>query len=199
MGVQLGALDDAPRLEPNDRSAWRAWLAENHASARGVWLVTRKASAGRPALDYEGSIEEALCFGWVDGQAGRVDGDRTKLYFAPRRRGSPWAATNKVRVKRLIEAGVMAPAGQAAIDRAMKDGSWSVLDSAERLEVPADLATALAARPPAQTQWGGFPPSARKALLSWIALAKRPETRARRIEETATAAQRGERANAQPG
>jgi uncharacterized protein YdeI (YjbR/CyaY-like superfamily) len=190
----MSALDDAPHVEADDRERWRAWLETNHASAGGAWLVTWRPKSGHVGLDYEAAVEEALCFGWVDSTGGRVDDERGKLYFAPRKPRSVWAATNKVRVERLIAAGRMAPAGLAAIERAKANGSWEVLDSAERLEVPEDLAVALASSPPAAANFGAFPPSARKMLLGWIATAQRPETRATRIAKVAAAAARNERA-----
>ena len=192
----MPALADAPLVQPRTREAWRAWLEANHATASGVWLVTwrRGAGAGEPSLDYEAQIEEALCFGWVDGTAGTVDERRGKLYFSPRRAGSGWAATNKARIERLIAAGRMQPAGLAVIERARADGSWTLLDPVERLEVPDDLAVALAAHPPAGTNFAAFPPSARKQLLAWVVTAKRPDTRARRVAEVAEAAARNERA-----
>ncbi|MCU0484026.1 MAG: YdeI/OmpD-associated family protein [Chloroflexi bacterium] len=190
----MSALDDAPLVQPADRAAWRAWLEANHATVRGVWLVTWRARSGRQALDYEACIEEALCFGWVDGTAGTVDEDRGKLYFSQRRPRSVWAATNKARVERLIASGRMQPAGLAAIERAKADGSWTVLDGPERLEVPPDLAAALDAHPPAAELFAAFPPSARKLMLSWVATAVRPETRASRIEQIAVRAARNERA-----
>ena len=190
----MSALDDAPLVQPEDRAAWRAWLEANHAAVRGVWLVTWRARSGRQALEYEACIEEALCFGWVDGTAGTVDEDRGKLYFSQRRPRSVWAATNKARVERLIASGRMQPAGLAAIERAKADGSWTVLDGPERLEVPPDLAAALDAHPPAAERFAAFPPSARKLMLSWVATAVRPETRASRIEQIAVKAARNERA-----
>ncbi|HYM84521.1 MAG TPA: YdeI/OmpD-associated family protein [Candidatus Dormibacteraeota bacterium] len=190
----MSALDDAPSVFADDRETWRAWLTANHATARGAWLVTWRPRSGRQGLDYEAAVEEALCFGWVDSTGGRFDDERGKLYFAPRKTRSPWAATNKARVERLIADGRMRSAGLAAIERAKSNGSWEVLDSVERLEVPHDLATALEARPPAPEKFAGFSPSARKMLLGWIALAQRPETRADRIAKVAEAAQRGERA-----
>jgi uncharacterized protein YdeI (YjbR/CyaY-like superfamily) len=190
----VGALDDAPLVHADDRETWRAWLEANHATSTGAWLVTWRARSGRPTLAYEAAVEEALCFGWVDSTGGRVDDDRGKLYFAPRKRGSGWAATNKARVERLIADGRMAPAGLAAIERAKADGSWTVLDSVERLEVPDDLAAALAARPGASANFDGFPPSARKQQLAWVAMAVRPETRTARIAKVADAAARNERA-----
>jgi uncharacterized protein YdeI (YjbR/CyaY-like superfamily) len=156
--------------------------------------VTWRPKSGRVGLEYEAAIQEALCFGWVDSTAGRVDDERGKLYFAPRKPRSGWAATNKARVERLIADGQMAPAGLAAIERAKANGSWEILDSVERLEVPHDLAGALAAQPPAAANFGAFPPSARKMLLGWVAQARRPETRTARIEKVAAAAARNERA-----
>ena len=190
----MSALDDAPEVHADDRATWRAWLEANHATAAGAWLVTWRARSGRIRLDYEDAVEEALCFGWIDSTGGYLDDERGRQYYAPRKPRSPWAATNKARVERLIAAGRMAPAGLAAIERAKANGSWEVLDSVERLEVPADLAAALQAHPPAEANFRAFPPSARKMLLGWIALARRPETRAARIAKTAEAAARNERA-----
>jgi uncharacterized protein YdeI (YjbR/CyaY-like superfamily) len=189
----MSALDDAQLVHADDRATWRAWLEANHATSSGAWLVTWRRRSGRVGLDYEAAIEEALCFGWVDSTAGRVDDDRGKLYFAPRKPRSGWAATNKARIERLLAEGRMAPAGVAAIERAKANGSWEVLDSAERLVVPADLAAVLEARPPAAANFAGFPPSARKQMLGWVALARRPETRAARIRQIADAAARNER------
>ena len=190
----MSALDEAPWVETDDRPTWRRWLAENHASATSAWLVTRGSRSGEAGLSYEAAVEEALCFGWVDSTAGRVDDERSKLYFAPRKARSAWSASNKIRVARLIADGLMAPAGLAVIEQAKATGDWSILDSVERLEVPDDLAAALAARPPAASNFGAFPPSVRKQHLAWVATARKPETRAERIARIADAAARGERA-----
>jgi uncharacterized protein YdeI (YjbR/CyaY-like superfamily) len=194
----MGAFDEAPEVQPVDREAWRDWLEINHMTARGVWLVSWRPSSGQTSLDYEAAVEEALCFGWVDSRGGKVDEQRTKLYFAPRKPRSGWARPNKERIERMSAAGRMAPAGTMAVERARANGSWTILDAVERLELPDDLQAALDARPPARAHWEAFPRSPRRALLQWIALAKRAETRARRIEETAAAAQRNERANEGP-
>jgi uncharacterized protein YdeI (YjbR/CyaY-like superfamily) len=191
----VAARDDAPLVQAEDRATWRAWLEGHHASATGAWLVTWRAGSGRPVLDYEAAVEEALCFGWVDSTGSKVDDERTKLYFAPRKPRSGWASSNKARVERLLAAGRMVPAGIAAVERAKANGAWALLDSVERLEVPPDLAAALGAQPPARANWDAFPPSAQRGILEWIVQARRPETRARRIAETATLAARNERAN----
>ena len=190
----MSALDDAPQVHADDRETWRAWLEANHATSRGAWLVTWRQRTGRATLDYEAAVEEALCFGWVDSTGGSFDGDRGRLYFAPRKPRSVWAASNKARVERLVAEGRMAPAGLAAVERARANGAWDVLDSVERLVVPDDLAAALEMRPPAAANFAAFTPSARKMLLGWIAVARRPETRARRVAEVAEAAARNERA-----
>jgi uncharacterized protein YdeI (YjbR/CyaY-like superfamily) len=189
MTASMRALDRAPHIEANDRDAWRLWLERHHATATGVWLVGLRRSPGRPGLDYNAAIEEALGFGWIDGQAAG-----SNLYLAPRRPRSPWSRLNRERFQRMLLAGRAAPAGMAAVERARSDGSWSILDPVDRLEVPADLAAALDGRPPARARWEAFPPSARRALLTWIVMARRDETRARRIEATAAAARLGERA-----
>lgn len=193
----MSALSEAPLVPADDRATWRAWLAANHATARGAWLVTWRRGHG-PVLAYEDAVEEALCFGWVDSTAGRVDDRRSKLYFAPRKPGSGWAATNKARVGKLLEAGLMTPAGIASVERAKLDGSWTSLDAIEQGIIPDDLAAALAAEPAAAAKFEAFPKSARRAILVWIAAAKRPETRAARVRETAERAARNERANERP-
>jgi uncharacterized protein YdeI (YjbR/CyaY-like superfamily) len=190
----VSALDDAPEIQADDRETWRAWLEANHATARGVWLVTWRRRSGRTGLDYEASIEEALCFGWVDSTGGRVDDERGKLYFAPRKPRSVWAATNKARIERLIAQGRMTPAGLNVIERAKANGSWELLDAAERLEVQADLQAALEAQPPAAANFAAFPPSARKMMIAWVSMAQRAETRAARVAQIAEAAARNERA-----
>jgi uncharacterized protein YdeI (YjbR/CyaY-like superfamily) len=190
----MSVLDGAPHVHADDRETWRGWLEANHATCRGAWLVTWKPRTGRTTLDYEAAVEEALCFGWVDSTGGSLDENRGRLYFAPRKPRSVWAASNRARVERLIAAGRMAPAGLAAVERARTNGAWDVLDAAERLVVPDDLTAALEMRPPAAVNFAAFTPSARRMLLSWVALARRPETRAKRVAEIADAAARNERA-----
>ena len=189
----MSPLADTPEVFAEDRLTWRRWLEANHETSGGAWLVTWRSRSGRQGLPYEDAVEEALCFGWVDGTAGTVDDDRGKLYFAPRKPNSGWAATNKVRVDRLIAAGRMAPAGLAAIERAKANGSWELLDSVERLEVPPDLAATLEALPPAAANFAAFPPSVRKQALTSLVMARRPETRADRVRRIAEAAARNER------
>jgi uncharacterized protein YdeI (YjbR/CyaY-like superfamily) len=177
------------------RAEWRRWLAANHAGSPGVWLVSWKTATGKPAVGYAESVEEALCFGWIDSLNRTIDVERTQQLFTPRRPGSRWSRSNKERVERLLAEGLIEPAGLAAIEAAKASGAWSALDDVENLVVPDDLAAAFAAHPGAGEHWEGFPPSVRRAILVWIVDAKRPETRARRIAATASEAAAGRRAN----
>jgi uncharacterized protein YdeI (YjbR/CyaY-like superfamily) len=185
---------DAPVVQCESRAEWRAWLEANHAAQAAAWLVTWRPSSGRPVLPYEDAVEEALCFGWVDSTGGRVDDERTKLYFARRKPLSGWARSNKQRVEKLTAAGLMAPAGLAAIEVAKANGAWTLLDDVENLVVPDDLRQAFEAKPPAAEHWDAFPRSARRAMLEWLVQARRPETRAARIAQVAASAARNERA-----
>lgn len=186
---------DREKVHAEDRPTWRAWLEAHHATSTGAWLVSWRKHTGRPSVGYAPAVEEALCFGWVDSVQRTVDPDRSMLWFAPRRRGSGWARPNKERVERLEADGLMADAGRRVVEAARADGSWSMLDAVEALEVPDDLAAELAARPRAREHWDSFPRSVRRGVLEWIVQAKRPETRDRRVSETARLAERGERAN----
>ena len=186
--------DDREQVHVETVAAWRRWLAANHARADGVWLVSWKPATGRPRVAYEAAVEEALAFGWIDSKGRSLDDERTMQWFSPRRPGSGWARTNKERIIRLERDGRMTAAGRAVIDQAKADGSWTLLDAVEALIVPSDLGAAFAASPGAAAHWEAFPRSARRLMLEWVAQAKRPETRARRIAEIAEAAARGERA-----
>lgn len=178
-------------FEPDSRAEWRAWLDTHHAAEKGVWLVLRKKAAPIPNLSLDDAVEEALCFGWIDSKPRKLDETRSLLYFAPRKPGSGWSAVNKARIARMQAAGRMTPAGQARIDAAVADGSWPKLDAVDALEVPPDLAGALAAEPGARAQWDAFPPSARRGILEWIVQAKTAATRERRVRLAATLAARG--------
>ncbi len=186
------APDGRPMAGPFDRPGWRAWLIANHATSTGVHLVSWRRGSGQTSVPYEEAVEEALCVGWIDSVAGRLDEQRSIQWFSPRRPKSGWARTNKTRVERLIAAGLMLPAGLNAIDVAKRNGSWTRFDDVENLIVPDDLAAALDERPPARERWDAFSRSRRRAILGWISQAMRPETRARRIAEAAENAARDE-------
>ncbi len=147
-------------------------------------MVTYKKKIPDKYVSYDVIVEEALCFGWVDGGTGRVDDLRTKLLVAPRRPKSTWSRLNKERVARLIKEGLMTPAGMAKIDAAKANGSWTSIDDVENLEEPPDFVAAFRRNKTARKHWESFAPSSRKGILGWIKQAKRPETRATRIAET---------------
>jgi uncharacterized protein YdeI (YjbR/CyaY-like superfamily) len=174
---------------------WRAWLEQNHTRRQGIWLITYKKASGKPHLSYEESVQEALCFGWIDAKGNKLDEERTMLWFAPRKPRTGWSAPNKRRIEVLIADGRMAPAGLAKIEAAKQDGSWTALDAVEALEIPPDLRDALAANPTAQGYFDAFPRSAKRAILVWISQAKKAETRANRVAETVRLAAENVRAN----
>ena len=184
-----------PLLHPETLDAWRAWLAEHHASVDGVWLARWTKASGRAALDYAGVVEEALCFGWIDGLVHSLPDGRQAHLLTPRRAGSGWSRSNKDRVERLLAEGRMTDAGVAAVAAAKADGSWTMQDAAEALIEPEELAAGLDAVPAARRNWDRFPPSPRRALIWWVMSAKRPETRARRVATVVDEAAAGRRAN----
>ncbi|GGM99959.1 hypothetical protein GCM10009721_28880 [Terrabacter tumescens] len=168
---------------PRSRSAWRAWLAEHPDRSEGVWVVYRKKSSGLDGPTYDDLLDEALCHGWIDSRGGRLDEHRMIQWFSPRRPGGLWSARNKRRIEQLVRAGLMAPGGQAAIDRAVEDGSWTQADEVEAMVVPADLAAALA-EAAATGAYEALADSTKRQYLWWVHSARRPATRAARIAET---------------
>ena len=195
-GVPDVAPDGKPIVGPFDRAAWRAWLGANHATSSGVYLATwRRAAerAGGVAVPYAEAVEEALCVGWIDAVNRTLSDELAIQWFAPRRPRSGWARSNKERVARLTAAGLMLPAGIAAVEAAKANGTWTMLDDVENLVVPDDLAAALSELPPAREHWDAFSKSARRGILEWIRQARRPATRAVRIGTTAAAAARNEK------
>lgn len=177
------------------REALRAWLTENHTRRESIWLVRYKKGSAHGVVEYSDIVDEALCFGWIDSHVRKVDDQRTKLLLSPRQRGSGWSKVNKEKVQRLVAQGLMTPAGQAVIDAAKADGSWDALNDVNALVIPADLESALRATPNAWEHFNAFSPSSRRGILEWIHTAKRPETRAKRIEETARLASQNRKAN----
>lgn len=180
-------MDSTPRLFKT-RQAWRAWLSRNHAREKGIWLAYYKKGSGKRSVTYEEALQEALCFGWIDSTIGRVDEERYKQRFTPRKEKSVWSSSNKARVEKLIAEGRMAPPGLAKVEAAKRNGSWESLSDIDRIgkgaELPPDLLHALAAEPQAQAIFDKRPPSEKKLWAYWVLSAKKPETRARRVAET---------------
>ncbi len=183
-----GKLDSLARVAAADRKAWRQWLAEHHTKSPGVWLILEKKNGRAQRLLLDEAVEEALCFGWIDSLPNKLDETRYLLLMTPRKPGSQWSRVNKERIERLIKTKRMTAAGLAKIDAAKRDGSWTAIDGVEAGVIPADLKQAFAANPAARKNFEAFSNSARKGLLQWIASAKRPATRARRLTEIVDAA-----------
>lgn len=187
-------VDDLEQVLVTSRAELRAWLEANADTSPSIWLVTYRSSTGKPSPSYDEIVEEALCFGWIDSTLRTRDAETSMLLLSSRKPRSTWAATNKARVERLIADGLMTERGLRAIEVAKANGSWGMLDSVDRLEVPDDLAAALDAEPAARQFFDGMPPSARKQALWWVASAVRPETRASRVARIVAAAAEGRRA-----
>jgi len=186
--------DGRPMVLAETRAQWRAWLERNHES-KGAWLVSWKKATGRPFIPYPETVDEALCFGWVDSRPNKLDDERAMRLFTPRRPKSPWSRLNKEKVARLSAKELMAPAGMRMVETARANGSWTVYDEIEEIVVPPDLGAALAEDDAARGFFERFPESSKKAILWWIKTAKRPETRAARIGETVSAAAQNRMAN----
>lgn len=174
-------MDAAQRVPIETVEEWHDWLRANAAGCDGAWMVLWRPTTGRSRISYDEAILEALCFGWIDGQAKPLDDERSMLWFAPRSPASAWAATNKARVEKLEAEGRMRPEGRRLIELAKANGMWTVLDGPEAGIEPPELTAALDATPAARTEWDSWTPGVRKVALTAIALAKRPETRAARI------------------
>ena len=177
-----------------DVAGWRRWLRANHARSDGVWLVMAKKGTKTPtSLTYDEALDEALCYGWIDGQARSRDATTRLQRWTPRRQRSNWSKRNTGIAERLIKEGRMQPAGLAEIERAKGDGRWAAAYAGPAtVEVPEDLAAALRARPRAKAMFEILSSQNRYAVLYRIHDAKKPETRARRIEQFVAMLDRGE-------
>ncbi|MGA5649594.1 YdeI/OmpD-associated family protein [Streptomyces seoulensis] len=174
--------------------AFEAWLGEHHAVSPGIWLKLRKKAPGSVALDYAQALDVALCYGWIDGQKAGLDDQWWLQRFTPRTPRSKWSKINRDKVATLTEQGRMRPPGQSEIDRAKADGRWeAAYDSAKTATVPADLAAALLADPAAAESFEQLDRQNRYAILYRVQEAKKPETRARRIEKYVAMLARGEK------
>ena len=170
-------MPELKRVQPRSRAAWRGWLEKNHGASTGVWLVFAKKHTGLPTLSYEDAVEEALCFGWIDSLVKSIDDRLHMQMFTPRKPKSAWSTTNKARLAKLMEAGLLAPAGLAAVEQAKQSGSWKAYASVDAMTIPPELKRALDADPDARKNWPTYTPSAQRSFLHMLNGAKRPETR----------------------
>ena len=188
---------DYPVVHAETREQWRAWLTENAASARGVWLCSWRAPTGLPRCPYPEAVEEAICFGWVDSTATNLDEERGLQLYTPRRPKSSWTRLNRQRAADMEAQSLMTDAGRAAIAAARASGWWTILDSVEDLIEPSELAAALDENAPARQYWDSLSPSARKLMLWQIVSAARPETKSARVALIVAEAAEGRRAYGQ--
>jgi uncharacterized protein YdeI (YjbR/CyaY-like superfamily) len=178
------------------RAEWRRWLESNHEGAAEIWFLYYKKHTRKASVPYEEAVEEALCFGWIDGKVRTRDAETYIQRYTPRSDKSLWSKLNKTRAQRMIRAGLMTEAGLARIRAAKRNGEWQKATRPSRPpRMSAELKAALAAHPPALASFESLAPSYRTQYLWWVASAKKPETRARRIQKVVAAAA----ANRKPG
>ncbi len=176
------------------RDQWRSWLQQHHDCEAGIWLVFFKLETGKPTLDYESSVEEALCFGWIDSIIKKIDGEKYARKFTPRKPDSLWSDLNKQRVARMIEQGRMAAPGLEKIWQAKESGLWEKSPRPNiSFEIPPEFEKALQASPAARAFFDQLADSYQKQYIGWIVVAKRPDTREKRIRESIVLLEKGEK------
>lgn len=185
---------DLPAVYAATRKDWRRWLEKNHTGSP-VWLIQYRKASSTPSVGYVDAVEEALCFGWIDSKQVKRDEESSYLYFAQRKPKGNWSQSNKERVARLTEQGLMTPAGQHFIDLARENGAWDALVAVENEIIPDDLQQLFDKNKKAFDHFKAFAPSSRRLILQWVLSAKRPETREKRIRETVALAAENKKAH----
>jgi len=178
-----------------NRKEWRNWLEKNHTKEKSVWLIIYGKGSQTPSVNAAEAVEEALCYGWIDSLAKGRDDESHYQTFSPRKPKSNWSKINRERVEKLIQQGLMTPAGQALIDLAKKSGTWTAMVDVQNLVIPPDLQKLFNLSKTAFKNFNAFPPSSKQLILTWILNAKKPETRQNRIEQTVELAKKNIRAN----
>lgn len=172
-------------IEFKNRAEWRAWLRQNHDRVSEIWLIYNRKETGIPSISYEESLDEALCFGWVDSLIKKLDEARYVRKFTPRNDNSQWSQVNKSKVEHLISTGQMTEHGLKKVQAAKISGSWDhpVKKPEMKFEMPAEFTRALQENPRAAETFHRLAGTYQMQYIAWIAMAKKPETRIRRIEE----------------
>lgn len=168
---------------PTSQKEWRQWLIENHHSKQSVWLVFYNKVSTKPTVSWSNAVDEALCFGWIDSKKVAIDKEKAHQFFSKRKAKSTWSKINKNKVERLIDAGLMTDAGFRSIETAKQNGSWSLLDEVEELIIPKDLEKEFKTKPGSKRFFLSLSKSVRKNCLQRLVLARRTETRQKRIFE----------------
>jgi uncharacterized protein YdeI (YjbR/CyaY-like superfamily) len=186
---------DSQQLYCKTVEQWREWLEHHHSTESVVWLVFYKKGLSDQTFDYDGALDEALCYGWVDSVIKKLDEQRYARKFTPRKETSQWSEINKRRVEQLIAAGRMTAAGMALIEAAEANGQWNKVFGPPKMgnEVPVELQSALEQNATALKNFQRLAPSFRKRYILWIVMAKRPETRAQRVREAVSLLEKGEK------
>jgi uncharacterized protein YdeI (YjbR/CyaY-like superfamily) len=173
---------------PQSRADWRHWLEKNHQSRQSVWLVYYSKKSDLPSISWSEAVDEALCFGWIDSTKKTIDDSSFMQFFSKRKPKSNWSKINKEKIQQLIDSNKMTKAGYESVEIAKQNGSWTILDEVEELIIPNDLENAFNNHKGSKDFFLSLSKSARKILLSWIALARRQETRQKRIDEVVESA-----------
>lgn len=168
---------------PTNRQEWRQWLLENHNKKQSIWLVHYNKKSNMPSVSWSEAVDEALCFGWIDSTRKSLDNDMFIQFFTKRKPTSVWSKINKEKIERLKQEGLLMPAGLESISIAQQNGTWNILDDVEELEISEDLEMEFNTREGSKEYFLSLSKSVRKSMLQWIKLAKRPETRQKRIVE----------------
>jgi uncharacterized protein YdeI (YjbR/CyaY-like superfamily) len=174
---------------PKSISAWRNWLAKNGTTQKSVWLIYYKKHTDKPSIAYTDAVDVALCFGWIDSTARPIDEDTYMQYFCQRKPTSTWSRVNKLKIEKLMAAGLMEAPGLAVIETAKQNGTWTILDDVENLIIPEVLETAFAKQKNAKTNFLQFSRTDKRNILQWLKLAKREETIVKRAAEIAELAE----------
>jgi uncharacterized protein YdeI (YjbR/CyaY-like superfamily) len=178
---------------PANAEEWRAWLQEHHHKKASVWLICYKKKSGTPTVSWSEAVDEALCFGWIDGKRKTMDAEKFIQFFSRRKAKSTWSKVNKDKIRQLTDKGLMTQSGLAAVEIAKQNGSWTVLDPVEALEIPEDLYEGFKIYPGSLLFFEGLSKSLKKQILHWIVFAKRSETRQKRILQIAELAAAGKK------
>ena len=168
---------------PASLTAWRKWLEQNHLSKSSVWLVLYSKSSGKSTINWSEAVDVALCFGWIDSKKIKIDEESSHQFFSRRKPKSTWSKINKEKIGRLIANGLMTEAGYACIELAKQNGSWTILDEVEELIIPEDLEEEFNNNEGTREYFLSLSKSVKKAILQWLVLARRTETRQKRISE----------------
>lgn len=184
---------DTETFCPGSAQEWRKWLLANHRHKESVWLILYKKATNVPTVNWSDAVDQALCFGWIDGKRKTLDEERFIQFYSKRKPRGTWSKINKEKIERLTEEGLMTKAGIEVIERAKQNGSWMILDEAEEMVIPQDLDKELKKHKEAEDFFMNLSRSVRKAMLQWLVLAKREETRQKRITEIVTLALEGKR------